>query len=238
MSGTRFIVLALGAALAAPGGCKSATTRGSDQARVKTEIADNLSDFKVEEVAVLGLSNTTGDEEAELMSRYVMEALHEAGQFHVVPAPRLGQDAERTGVGEDYKRLFSTWQKTNRMDARIVQHVLGATGYDAVLGIVVTKWEEVKIDATQEGTSDTSVGLVLKLFAADGTLLWSASDLKTEHSIAYLPSYNTKSTMGGRAVTTAPGGVPDPPPVEKVALEMARNVVSTMPEFKANEGGE
>jgi hypothetical protein len=236
MSGIRFMIAATVLALAVPG-CKTATTRGGDQARVKTEIADNLGSFTVDNVAVLGLCNTTGDDEAELMSGYVMEALSEAGKLHLISAARFGEDAARRGAGEDYDRLLRTWQKTNKMDARVVQHVLAATGYDAVLGMVVTRWEEVKIDAAQEGTSDTSVGLALKLFAADGTQLWSASDIHTEHSIAYLPSYNTKSTVGGRAVTTSQSAVPDPPPVEKVAMEMARNVVSTMPDFKASEGG-
>jgi hypothetical protein len=235
MSGIRFVMLALVLVVA---GCNSATTSGSDKARVKTEIADNISDFKVESVAILGLCNTTGVDEAEAMATYVTQALNESGQVHVVTAARFGQDAARTDAKDDYERLLRTWQKTNKMDARVVQHVLSATGYDAVLGMVVTKWEEVKIDATQEGTSDTSVGLALKMFAADGTPLWSASDLKTEHSIAYLPSYNTKSTVGGRAMTTAPGGVPDPPPVEKVAMEMARTVISTMPQFKAAAGGD
>lgn len=236
MSGKTLMIAAAAGLTLAGAGCKTATTGGGDQARVKTEIAENIDSFKVDDVAVLGLCNTTGDDEADLMARYVVEALHEAGKFQVISAARFGQDAARRGVEEDYDRLLRTWQKTNKMDVRVVQHVLSATGYDAVLGMVVTKWEEVKIDATQEGTSDTSVGLVLKLFAADGTQLWSASDIHTEHSIAYLPSYNTKSTVSGRAVTTAQGGVPDPPPVETVAMEMARNVVSTMPDFGAEAG--
>jgi hypothetical protein len=230
MSGTRFIAAAaaLGILLAVPV-CRTAS------ARVKTETADNIKDFSVNEVAVLALCNTTGDEKADAMSVYVLEALHEAKQFHVVTPAQFGHDAKRTEVQEDYDRLLRTWQKTNKVDERVLQHVLSATGYDAVLGMAVTKWEEVKIDASQEGTSDTSVGLVLKLFAADGTLLWSASDIKTEHSIAYLPGFNTKSTVGGRAVTTSRSAVPDPPHAEKVAMDLVHDVVATMPKFKKSE---
>lgn len=229
MSGTRFIAAAaLGILLAVPC-CRTAS------ARVKAEVADTIKNYDVKEVAVLGLCNTTGNEKADAMSVYVLEALHDTKQFHVVTPAQFQHDAKRTGVQEDYDRLLRTWQKMNKVDERVAQHVLSATGYDAVLGMTVTKWEEVKIDASQEGTSDTSVGLVLKLFAADGTLLWSASDIKTEHSIAYLPSFNTRSTMSGRAVTTSQGAVPDPPHAEKVAMDVVQDVVDTMPKFKKSE---
>jgi hypothetical protein len=199
---------------------------------VKAELADNLSDYHVERVAILGFANTTGDPKADDMARYVTQALYEEDTYRWVISSTFAQDAERAKVQSEHERMLSTWQKKHTMDAPVVRKVLEATQHDAVVAMVISKWEQVKIDPTQEGTSDTSVGLSMKMFAADGTLLWSASDLKTEHSPAYLPSFNTKSTVGGRAVTTSAGAVPDPPPIEKVAMDVARDVISTLPAVK------
>jgi hypothetical protein len=219
------------AALVALGGCKASSGK-SKGTRVATELAPNLDDYHVETVAALGFVNNTGDPEADEMATLMIQALYQAGVYHFVVKEDFERDAKRVGMGEDFDRMVRTWRKKLTVDEKIVERILAATEYDAVIGMEITKWEEVKLQAHQEGTSDTSVGVHLHMYGPDGTLLWSASDLKTEHSITYLPSFNTRATGSGEAVTTSAGAVPDPPPIRKVATEIAQNIAATMPVIK------
>jgi len=216
-------------------GCKASSGGGSNAARVALEIAPNIDDYHVENVAVLTLTNNTGDKEADEMSTYMTQALYETGIYHFVTAQSFARDAKRSGVEAEHARMVSTWRKKRTADGLIVRTVLAATGYDAVVAYEVTKWEEVELQPDQEGTADTSVGIVVKMYGADGELLWGASDLVTKESIEYLPSYNTRSTVSGEARTTSSGAIPDPPPIEGVAAELARNVASTMPTIKGKD---
>ena len=131
--------------------------------------------------------------------------------------------------------MVSTWRARRTVDESVVQAVLAATGYDAVLGMEITKWSEVKLEPTQEGTSDTTVGARVAMYGADGSLLWSASHQKVEHSPPYLPSYNTRATTSGEAVTTAKGAVPNPPDIKKVALAASQELAETLPLIRKPE---
>ncbi|UCG12760.1 MAG: hypothetical protein JSU72_20180 [Deltaproteobacteria bacterium] len=231
---TRVLFVLVIAALVALVGCK-ASSGTSDAGRVATELAPNIDDYHVETVASLGFVNKTGDPEADEMATTMIQALYQAGIYHFVLKDDFERDAERVGVGEDFDRLVRVWQKKLTVDENVVERVLAATDYDALIGMEITKWEEVKLQPNQEGTSDTSVGVHLHLYGQDGTLLWSASDLKTEQSVAYLPSFNTRATGSGEAITTSADAVPDPPPIRKVATEIAQTIASTMPVIKKAE---
>lgn len=209
-------------------GCK-ASSGGGQGSEVKAELAPNLENYQVTRVAILGIANTTGDVEAEQMSDYVVQALVSSGMYSFADPQTFERDARRLELGADYERLQRTWQKKRVLDEPVMERVLEATGYDAMVGMEVTRWEEVKLDPSQEGTSDTSVGLEVMMFALDGTILWSAGEDRTEHSRPYLPSFNTRSTGSGEATTTAASAVPDPPPIEDVARDVASEVVSTLP---------
>jgi len=225
------IALALLVVLA---GCKGAAGQASG-ARVATELAPNIQDYHVESVAVLGFVNTAGDKEADQMATLLVQSLYQTDKYHFVTAEQFAQDAQRVGVGAEHDRMVSTWRARRTVDEPVVKTVLAATGYDAVLGMEITKWTEVKLQPDQEGTSDTTVGARVALYGNDGTLLWSASHLKVEHSPPYLPSYNTRSTTSGEAVTTAQGAVPNPPDIKKVALEASQELAQTMPLIRKAE---
>ncbi len=230
----------LGAALvaaAALAGCQAASGGADKGARVNTELAPNLADYHVKKVAVLGYANTTGDEEAGKMADYLVGALSGTGKYYFAPATTLARDAERKGVSDDYDRLLSLWQKTRALDKELVGTLLEATGYDALAAIDISRWEEVKIPPTQEGTSNTTVGVRVEMVAPDGTLLWAASDLKTEKSPPYNPDFNTRSTVSGQARTTSSRAVPEPPPIDNVAVTVAKEVAETLPTIPAGDGG-
>lgn len=156
--------------------------------------------------------------------------------YHFISSADFLNDATRVNMAEDHARLVRTWQKKRTIDENVVERLLDATGYDALIAADVSKWEEVKLQPDQEGTSDTTVGVGVKMYAKDGTLLWKASELQTEESITYLPSFNTRATEGGRAITTSQGAVPEPPPIHQVAKKVAEDLAKEMPAVKGGGG--
>lgn len=222
------LMLAVGVVLA---GCQA--SQGGGGGKVATQLAANLDDFDIHRVAILGFANNAGDPEANEMGDTMIRAIYATETYQFINSSTFAMDAKRVGVEDAYDRMMSTWMKKHTVDRLVAEKVLGATGYDAVIGIEITKWEEVKLEPTQEGTSDTSVGVRVNMFAADGTLLWSASDLRTEHSTTYLPRYNISATQSGESRTTNLSAVPDPPEIRKVAMKVAQAVAATLPVIKA-----
>lgn len=232
----RMVLAAILVAFIALPGCQSATGQ-SESGQVATELAANLADYNINNVAILGFVNTTGDSQADEMATTMVQALYKTGKYHFATAEEFANDVKRAGMESDYSRMVEAWEKKRTVDEEILKKVLERTGYDAVIGMEITKWEEVKLQPNQEGTSDTSVGIRVAMYAADGTLLWSASRLRTDHSVSYLPSYNTRATTAGEAITTSKAAVPDPPQIEKVAVEVADEVAATLPTIKTGETG-
>jgi hypothetical protein len=197
--------------------------------KVKVQLAPNLSAYNVQEVAILGLANTSNESDANQMSAHLIRALNATGKYHFVTTEEFASDAKRTGVGTEFERLRNTWLKKRVMEPEIVKKVLGAAKYDAVVGMEVSRWEKKTVDPLEEGTSDTSVGVLVRLVAKDGTILWSASENKTVQSVPYLPNLRA-TTNGGEAVPT--GSVPPPPDIKKVGIDVASEVTATLPVIK------
>ena len=205
---------------------------GGAGAKVKVQLAPNLADYHVQNVAILGLANTTGDEEADEMAVHLVHALSQTGMYHLTTSEQFARDAKRTGVEAEHARMLSTWLKKRKTDELVVKKVLTATGFDAVIAMEVNRWEEKTLDPMNEGTSDTTVGVFLQMIALDGVMLWSAKESVTEHSRPYLPEFNLRSTGSGQAVNTARGAAPEPPEIKKVARELAEIVIATLPDVK------
>lgn len=231
MKQNRQVLLAIAVLVAAWGvGCKGTTSGGG--AGVKTDVAADIDNYHVESVAIIGMVNNTNDPDAAEMADYMRRAFYATGKYRFADPNDLKRAAIQGGVEDEYNRLVSTWMKTLKTDALVVQKILAATAYDAVMGMEVTNWSEEQIDANQEGTSDTTVGVKVSMFGADGKLLWSASDLKVEESQPYLPSFNTRSTQTGQSRTTNAGAVPEPPEIRSVAMKVAEEVAATLPRIK------
>jgi len=196
--------------------------------KVKVQLAPNLANYNVQEVAILGLANTSSESDAEQMSAHLIRALNATGKYHFVTTEQFATDAKRTGVSTEFDRLRNTWLKKRVMEPEIVKKVLTAAKYDAVVGMEVSRWEKKTVDALDEGTSDTSVGVLVRLVAQDGTILWSASENKTVQSEPYIP--NLRATSGGEAVAT--GTVPQPPDIKKVGIDIASEITATLPMIK------
>jgi hypothetical protein len=197
--------------------------------KVKVQLAPNLAAYNVQEVAILGLANTSNESDANQMSAHLIRALNATGKYHFVTTEQFATDAKRTGVSAEFERLRNTWLKKRVMEPEIVKKVLGAAKYDAVVGMEVSRWEKKTVDPFEEGTSDTSVGILVRLVAQDGTILWSASENKTVQSTPYLPNLRA-TTNGGEAVPT--GSVPQPPDIKKVGIDIANEITATLPVIK------
>ena len=134
------------------------------------------------------------------------------------------KDAQRSGVEDQHKALLDTWQSSRILPEGPLETVCDATGFDAVIAYEILKWDETKLDVSQEGSSTSTVQLELKMYAKDGTLLWSGSSQMVGYSQPYNPSLATSSTQSGIAVTDE-SLVPDPPPIEPIAQQVASDIV-------------
>lgn len=211
------------------GGCQASSGGAGNASGVKVEIAPDLSPYQIHKVAILDFVNQTGDPDANQLADDVTRALFQSGKYQFTTRSSFSDDAKRVGEEKDYKRCLETWRKRRVMDEEPLSRLLQATGKDAVIAMECNKWSEEKLSPTQEGTSNSSVGLKVALFASDGTLLWSGSQLKVEKSVPYFPDFNTRATTTGEARTTSARAVPDPPAIEKVAVKAAEEVVAKLP---------
>jgi len=197
--------------------------------KVKVQLSPNLANYNVQEVAILGLANTSNESEADQMAAHLIRALNATGKYHFVTTEQFATDAKRMGVSVEFDRLRNTWLKKRVMEPEIVKKVLTASKFDAVVGMEVSRWEKRKLDPLEEGTSDTSVGVLVRMVAQDGTILWSASQNKTVQSPPYLPNLRATSSGGEAVATSSP---PPPPDIKKVAMDMANEITATLPKIK------
>lgn len=210
-------------------GCQASTGGGS--AKVKVDLAPNVQDYEVRQVAVLSFANTAGNPDADVMYNYILQAMGANTKYVISTVEMFESEVKRAGVQEDYERVVESWRKRRLIDEAPLGKLLDATGNDALLCMAVTKWERLKLEPTQEGTSNTTVGLTLEMYAPDATLLWAASHTKIAKSAPYNPEFNLRSTMSGETRTTSTSSVPDPPLIDKVAIEAANEAVATMPDL-------
>lgn len=210
-------------------GCQASTGGGSGGAKVKVDLAPNAQDYQVQQVAVLTFMNTSGNPDADVMYNYILQAMGSTTKYVISTVEMFEAEVRQAGVQEDYARVVESWRKRRLIDAIPLGKVLDATGNDAALCMDITKWERLKLESTQEGTSNTTVGLTVEMYAPDATLLWAAHHTKIAKSAPYNPEFNLRSTMSGETRTTSSSSVPDPPLIEKTAMEAANEAVATMP---------
>ncbi len=210
-------------------GCQASSGGGSAGVKVKVDLAPNAQDYQVQQVAVLTFTNTSGNPDADVMYNYILQAMGANTKYVISTVEMFESEVRQAGVQEDYSRVAESWRKRRLIDAAPLGKLLDATGNDAVLCMDVSKWERLKLEPTQEGTSNTTVGLTVEMYAPDATLLWAANHTKLAKSPPYNPDFNVRSTMSGEARTTSTSSVPDPPLIEKVAIEAANEAVATMP---------
>ena len=221
----------LGTAVLAAGCQKqSAGSKAGDRPLVNTEITADLDAYTINKVGILEMANTSSakNEEVAPMENIVLGALQQTGKYVFLSEGAFSRDAGRGGAQEWMDKLNRGWVGSLTVDPPDVAKVAAATGVDAVLCYELAKWRREKVDVYDEGTSKTTVQLRMRLYAADGTLLWSAGSQKVKESPYYNAELYVKSTQSGQAVYDE-SKVPDAPPIEPVAIELAAEVAAQLP---------
>lgn len=213
-------------------GCNTATSGSGAGNRplVAEELAPNADSYSLQKVAILDAANPTGKKEARQGERFMYAALAQSEKYFFTKSSSFARDAGRSGVEAEYDRLIEAWEKRRTLNKADVISVCEKAGYDAILTYEISRWDEEKVDQHQEGTSTSTVGYRIDLFASDGTRLWSGKSSKVEHSLPYNPDMHVKSTQSGEAVFDE-GAIPLPPPIEPVAQTLATEIVSKLPVF-------
>ncbi len=222
-------VIGMVAAALVVAGCQASSGGAGKTANVKVDLAPNLDAYTVQQLAVFTFTNTSGNPDAELMYNAILQAMGSRTKYAIMTVEEFGFVAKRVGVEADLERVVGGWRNRRLIDQGPLGNILKATDADAAVFMDVKKWESVKLDPNQEGTSNTTVGLTVEMYAPDGTLLWAANHTKLVKSASYNPDFNVRSTIAGEARMTSAGAVPDPPKIEKVAVEAAEEAVATMP---------
>jgi hypothetical protein len=227
------MILALAAAMTGAMGCKTAGTGGGSSGvpNVAVTLAPNADAYAIQKVAVLGYANTSGKDKASQAARYVDASLAQANTYQVARAGSFLLDAERSQVADRHKHMLAAWEKARKLDAGDLGPVCEATGFDAVIAWEVSQWKEEKLEVTQEGSSATTVEILMEMYAPDGTLLWSSRGKKVANSIPYNPDLAVSATQTGEAVYDR-GMVPEPPPILPVAQELIEEIVKSMPDLR------
>jgi hypothetical protein len=197
--------------------------------KVKVEKIKNIKDYTIETIAMLDVSYTIDDEYIENMVVYTTQALFESEKYHFITIDTFELDCKRLEVLEDRETLLELWAKRGELDEDLVKKVLEVTGYDAIIVGDITHWEQMKLQPSQEGSSTTTVGLNLMLYAADGKRIWAGKYQERFESPPYYPSFNTRSDPSGINRTTSQAAIPEPPRYEKVAPKVAEKVVKKLP---------
>ena len=214
-------------------GCKSASTTASAPAKEVTRKTASIPEgYTINTVGILGIANTAGDPEAMQMEQYLVNALYGTEATHFRSVDGFAKDAELAGVKAEYDKLQAGWRSHRVADPTLLAKVCAATKYDAVMGMEVNSWQQYKLQATEEGTSYTNLGVKLTLIAADAVTLWESSALRKFESQPYDPSFNIRSDQSGLTRTTSQSAIPEPPKIERVAPELAAEAVQELPKLR------
>lgn len=202
----------------------------SVEAKDKKSKPDKLPEgYEITRVALLGMANTANDVEAEEMLLYLTQAIFGTEAFQFRSVDGFAKDAELAGVKEAYDKLYGGWMSHRVADPKLLGEVCAATKSDAIMGMEVTTWNQYKLQATEEGTSYTNVGVKLTLVAADGVVVWESSSLRKFESQPYYPDWNNRADQTGINQTTSQSAIPDAPKFIRVAPEVAEEAVKKMP---------
>ncbi len=107
-----------------------------------------------------------------------------------------------------------------RLDSATAIQVCDRLHVDAVLGIRVDRFEQVKLDASQSGKPSTTVQAAAALMDARGRLLWTISGSEVGEGPYQSPSGDPYRTPGGGVNINPTNTNPGPPSYEEVLQKL------------------
>jgi hypothetical protein len=193
-------------------------------------------DFSARTIKIVGLmpiAERAGVEEAGLKLLPVLEGqLATKTAYVFLSQEQVLGAVQKSGVSDRYKTLLSGWRDNGALSAEAAVEVARKAGVDALMFIEVSTWSREYVAANTEGESVSKVGLRAVLVGAKtGEKLWEAFDEQTMQSAHYSPEsgIGTYVDEAGMVRSSGGAGVPEPPPIEEVALRAATALFRVLP---------
>jgi hypothetical protein len=203
----------------------------------------SYSQSNIKTVAVLPLSNTTGEADVDKILGNSIEAqLATRTDYTFMTAERLQRKCSAAGLSPDLESLRRQWVHTREFKPDLSRKIASELGVDAFLVGQVTKWEKVDLRAEQTGYPSSTVGCRLLLMdARTGNRLWEASREKITKGQYYDPSQQEVTQyMDQAGIVRGSGGKPvqtiEAPPIREVADQVAIDLVKAIPAGSAEQG--
>jgi hypothetical protein len=186
---------------------------------------------KVLRVAVLPLTNATGEVDADkIMGDVLQERFAETDHDKFMFL--LPSDVERVlsdaNALDRVSRVTDRWSKNGSLDTTALGGLDSLLVADAVLCIKITEWETKRAHSVGEGQSSTTIGLHFALFGIrDHKKMWT-KEVREQRLAREIDV--TNSSVGydetGRIQTP---GANEPPRVDAVASDLVREALKKFP---------
>ncbi len=183
-------------------------------------------------VLLLGFTNTSTTSDAVTwFAPLLEEALRDKPRYAVVDAPQVEREAAAKGAKEDCAALAGQWKAGRSFDPATLERFAKALDARLVMGAEVSEWLSEQIAWNVEGYSHSDVEVKLKLFSAEtGALVWEARDKVQQKSAHHDPNAGQAGVVDQLGIQRAQGKVvPAAPPIDDVAKQVAKNLVSALP---------
>ncbi len=205
-------------------------------------LAPNYASRTIETVAILPLSNVTGEPDAERMLGNAIELqLVDRRDYTFMTVQRLTRSAQASGLTGDLESLQDQWVHTRKFKPEQARKLADELKIDAFLVGTIDKWQKVDLRPEETGTPHTDVGCRVYLMdARTGDRLWEASADRVVKGPYYDPSQeNVTQYMDEAGIMRGSGGKPvqtiEAPSIREVADEVAADIVMAIPKTAAGQ---
>jgi hypothetical protein len=200
---------------------------------ITTFVVPDYSARAIRTVGLMPIAERAGVEEAGLKLLPVLEGeLATKAAYVFLSQEQVLGAVQKSGVSDRYNRLLSGWRDKSVISAEDAAAVAQKAGTDALMFIEVSTWSREYVPANTEGESVSKVGLKAVLVSGkNGERLWESFDEQTLQSAHYSPEsgIGTYIDAAGMVRSAGKGGVPEPPPIEEVALRVVTGLFRVLP---------
>jgi hypothetical protein len=191
---------------------------------------------RIEKIAVLSTASSLNESEdpdkvaPKTMERLLIAALDERKDYKFIAPNTVNYVIESKGWQDRYAAFLRGYATTDKIDMAFLGDLAKELQCEAVLVQVIDLWQKDEVDITENATPATYVGATITVIAANGDILFRASDED------YLEGART-DTADRSLVTSSSGAVYSDlgakvykaPPFDDVAIKVAKALASSLP---------
>jgi len=200
---------------------------------ITTFVVPDYSARAIKTVGLMPIAERAGVQEAGPKLLPVLEAqLATKTAYVFLSQEQVLGSVQKSGVTDRYNKLLSGWRDNGSISAEDAVAVAQKAGTDALMLVEVSTWSREYVPANVEGESVSKVGLKAVLVSGKtGEKLWESYDEQSLQSAHYSPEsgIGTYIDQAGMVRSSGKGGVPEPPPIEEVALRVVNDVFRVLP---------